>query len=65
VKAVSKEALGKKPDHTQNRAAAAQYHKVMLPEFPKVASNIYDHALLVHVPDLLLKAHSLTVAVGS
>jgi hypothetical protein len=49
-----KEALGKRPDLTQYRAAAAQYHKVMLTEFPKVITlRIYDHALLVHVPDLL------------
>jgi hypothetical protein len=48
-----KEALGKRPDLTQYRAAAAQYHKVMLTEFPKVTLRIYDHALLVHVPDLL------------
>jgi hypothetical protein len=60
-----KEALGKKREHTQYRAAAAHYHKVMLTEFPKVTLRMYDHALLVHVPDLLAQGISLMAAVGS
>jgi hypothetical protein len=48
-----KEALRSKPDLTQNRAAAAQYHKVMLTEVPKVTVRICNYALLVHVPDVL------------
>jgi hypothetical protein len=56
VKAMSKmvkTALRNKPDLTQYRAAAAQYHKVMLTEVPKVTLRICDHALLVHAPDML------------
>jgi hypothetical protein len=56
VKAKSKmlkEALGRKREHTQYRAAAAHNHKVMLTEFPKVTLRMYDQALLVHVLDLL------------
>jgi hypothetical protein len=48
-----KEALSKQPDPDAYRRAAHKYHYIMLTQFPKVTLRIYDHALLVHVPDLL------------
>lgn len=47
------EALSKQPVHNRYRRAARTYHFIMLTQFPKVTLRIYDHALLVHVPDLL------------
>jgi hypothetical protein len=51
--AMLKEALGKTPNIPKFCAAAATYHHTMLTQLPKVTLRIYDHALLVHVPELL------------
>jgi hypothetical protein len=48
-----KEAHSKQPDPDAYRRAAHKYRYIMLIQFPKVALRIYDHALLVHVPDVL------------
>jgi hypothetical protein len=48
-----KEALSKQPDPDAYRRAAHKYHYIMLTQLPEVTLRIYDHALLVHVPDLL------------
>lgn len=53
MSAMLKEALGKTPNIPKFCAAAATYHHTMLTQFPKVTLRIYDHALLVHVPELL------------
>jgi hypothetical protein len=47
------EALSKQPDPNACRRAAHKYHYIMLTQFHQVTLRIYDHALPVHVPDLL------------
>jgi hypothetical protein len=41
------------PNVARFKAAAKDYHRTMLTTFPKVTLRIYEHALLVHVPELL------------
>jgi hypothetical protein len=48
-----RQALSRTPNVTAYTTAAKEYHKVMSTHFPKVTMRIYQHALLVHVPDIL------------
>jgi hypothetical protein len=56
VQAMSKmiaEAMHRDPNVARFNAAAKEYHRIMLTTFPKVTLRIYEHALLVHVPEVL------------
>ena len=45
--------LSKQPQVAAFKEAAEVYHRIMLTTFPKASLRVYDHAMLVHVPDLL------------
>jgi hypothetical protein len=47
------QAMSREPDIHVYVEAAKVFHKTMLVAFPKVQPRIYEHALLVHVPDML------------
>lgn len=47
------QAMSRSPDIPAYAEAAKMYHVTMLTHFPKVQPRIYEHALLVHVPELL------------
>jgi hypothetical protein len=53
------QAMSRKPDIQVYAEAAKVFHKIMLEAFPKVQPRIYEHALLVHVPDMLREASLL------
>jgi hypothetical protein len=47
------QAMSREPDIQVYVEAAEVFHKTLLVAFPKVQPPIYEHALLVHVPDML------------
>jgi hypothetical protein len=47
------QAMSREPDIQVYVEAAKVFHKTLLVAFPKVQPRIYEHALLVHVPDML------------
>jgi hypothetical protein len=53
------EAMHRTPDVDRFKSAAKEYHKTMLTTFPKVTLRIYEHALLCHVPDVLVEGSLL------
>jgi hypothetical protein len=47
------QAMSREPDIRVYVEAAKVFRKTLLVVFPKVQPRIYEHALLVHVPDML------------
>jgi hypothetical protein len=47
------QALSPEPNSALCYVAAEKYHRIMLSTFPKATLRVYEHAMLVHVPDLL------------
>jgi hypothetical protein len=55
-----RQALSTTPDLAVYQQAAQVYYLTMLTAFPKVHLRIYEHALLVHVPRILLREPLIT-----
>jgi hypothetical protein len=55
-----RQALSTSPDLAVYQKAAQSYYLTMLTVFPKVHLRIYEHALLVHVPKILLREPLIT-----
>jgi hypothetical protein len=53
------EAMHRTPDVDRFKSAAKEYHKTMLTTFPNVTLRTYQHALLCHIPDMLVEGSLL------